>query len=164
MTLCSLGLALLLSLFITFYIYANGGFAPLTQEIYVALFDIVKFWFPLTWSFTLLIALFRSLKYIFNIEISGYKLRLLDCQSKEALQDIGYGDLVKVWRKWFMVMIWLVGAQMLLCLFFTYLFTSYTGVFEWFSIYFLFGFILIAGYFSFVLLGGRCKKVKLVKC
>ena len=163
-TLCSVFLALISSLLITIFLYIKQGLPVLSGEVFSALFDIVIFWFPLTWSFTLLIALFRSLKYIFNTQIAGYKLTLLDCSSKEVIIEIGYGDLVKVWRKWFMVMIWLVGTQMLLSLVYTNLFTSYLGVFEWFNIYYLFTFVLIAGYFSFILLGGRCQKVKVVKC
>ena len=113
-SLCSFILALVSSLFLTFYIYFKQGLPSLSTDVFIALFDIVKFWFPLTWSITLLIALFRSLKYIFNVEVKGYTLKLLDCSSPEEIEVIGYGDLVKVWRKWFMVMIWLVCTQMLL--------------------------------------------------
>ena len=54
-----------------------------------------------------------------------------------------------VWRKWFMLLIWLVGSIMIFALALTHLFTSYSGLFEWFDIYWLFGFILMEGYFSF---------------
>lgn len=136
----------------------------ITKEVSQALFELFKFWFPLAWSLTLLIALFRSLKYIFNICISGHKLQLLACDNNETIDNIGYGDLVKVWRKWFMLMIWLVGAMMIISIFLTYIFTSYSGIFEWFDIYFLFIFVLLSGYLSFILLAGRCKNVKVVKC
>lgn len=163
-TLSSIGMALISALVITLFIYLKQGQPTLNDDVYLALFDIVKFWFPLTWSISLLIVLFRSLKHVFNISISGYMLQLLDCSTKEVIETVGYGDLVKVWRKWFMLIIWLIGSQMLIAICITYIFSIATSVFEWFNIYYLFVFLLIAGYFSFVLLGGRCKKVKVVKC
>ncbi|PHQ92296.1 MAG: hypothetical protein COB42_01720 [Sulfurimonas sp.] len=163
-SLCSIVLALVGALFVTVFIYIQQGLPTLRVEVYLALFDIMIFWFPLMWSLSLLVALFRSLKHIFNVEIKGYRLALLECSSKEELYDIGYGDIVKVWRKWFMVMIWLVACQILLGSVLVYMFTSYASVLEWLNIYFLFLFVLLSGYFSFILLGGRCKKVKLVKC
>ncbi len=84
--------------------------------------------------------------------------------SYDIIENIGYGDLVKIWRKWFMLLIWLVGTEMILALSYSTLFTNYTGVFEWFDIYWLFGFVLVAGFFSFILLGLRCKRIKVVKC
>ncbi len=164
LTLCSVVMASLFAMFITLYIYINQGMPSLNSETFLALFDISKFWFPIVWSLTLLLALFRSLKYIFNSCISGYKLILYSCDLKEILDDIGYGDLVKVWRKWFMLIIWLVGSLMILSLAYTYLFTSLSGVFEWFDIYWLFSFILVSGYFSFIFISHRCKKIKVVKC
>ncbi|WP_455756713.1 hypothetical protein [Sulfurimonas sp.] len=140
-TLCSIVLACGLSFLITTYIYVNQGMQELTSEVLQALWTVFKFWFPLAWSLTLLIALFRSLKYIFNSCCGGYELKLLACGSSDVIEEIGYGNLIKVWRKWFMLIIWLIGAQMILALVFTYTFTSYNGVFEWFDIYFLFFFV-----------------------
>ena len=164
LTLCSTVLAYLFALVITLFTYFNQGMPELSSEVMKALFDILIFWFPIFWSFTLLISMFRSLKYIFNSCISGYELKLLECGSSQEIEIIGYGDLVKVWRKWFMLIIWLVGALMIFALAFTYVFTSYSGVFEWFNIYWLFSFVLISGYLSFILLVARCKRVKVVKC
>lgn len=171
LTLCSVLLAVLLASIVTAYLYFSQGMPELNSEVSSALLDIFKFWFPILWSITLLLALFRSLKYIFNSCINGFELKLLTCSSAkdenaedEIIKTIGYGDLVKVWRRWFMLIIWLVGSFMVLSLVYTHLFTSFSGVFEWFNIYWLFGFILISGYFSFILLGARCKKVKVIKC
>ncbi|MCD6173702.1 MAG: hypothetical protein J7J96_07945 [Sulfurimonas sp.] len=161
---CSILMACGVSFLITLSLYIFQGMPSFTEEILKALFQVFKFWFPITFSLTLLLALFRSLKYIFNICINGYKMQLLECENKEIVDELGYGDLVKIWRKWFMLIVWLVGAQMILSLIFTYLFTSCSGVFEWFDIYFLFTFVLIAGYISFILLSGRCKQVRVVKC
>lgn len=163
-SLCTVFFAALLSAFITLFIYLYQGSPTLSREVIGALFDIAKFWFPIAWSLTLLLVLFRSIKYIFNTCIAGYELKLYSCSEKESLEQIGYGDLVGVWRKWFMLMIWIVAAQMVLALAFTYAFSDYSGVFEWFSIYWLFGFILLAGYFSFSILTNRCKRVKIKQC
>ena len=160
----SITLALFFSLLVTLYMYINQDLPELTPKVTDALFNITLFWFPLFWSATLLFSLFRSLKYIFNSCIEGYKLQLLTCDMKEIIEFIGYGDLVKVWRKWFMLIIWLVGSQMILAVVFTSIFTNYGGVFEWFNIYWLFGFVLLSGYLSFILLASRCKRVKVVKC
>lgn len=164
LTICSVVLASLFALIITSYIYINQGMPTINSDIFIALKSVFIFWFPILWSLTLLLALFRSLKYIFNSCIAGYELKLYSCNSQDILDDVGYGDLIKVWRKWFMLIIWLVGALMILSLVFTSLFTSYSGVFEWFDIYWLFGFILLSGYFSFIFMSARCKRVKIVKC
>ena len=166
-TLCSVLMAGLLSALITLAVYLNHGMQTLSSEVFSALLQIFWFWFVILWSFTLLVALFRSLKYIFNRCYSGYKLHLLSCPKdakSEVLQMIGYGDLVKVFRRWLMLIIWLVAAQMIFVLAITKLFASDVGVFEWFDIYVLYSFVLVAGYFSFMLLGSRCRQVKIVKC
>ena len=164
-------LAFFIAIIITLSIYINQGLKPLDKEISSALFAIFKFWFVLSWSFALLIILFRSLKYIFNKCIKGYKFQLLTCpieekkdETREVLPDIGYGDLLKVWRKWFMLIIWIVAAQMILALIIMKLFSTYENIFDWFSIYLLYVFILIAGYFSFIVLNIKCKKVQITKC
>ena len=168
LTLLSVLLAVGIAAFITLFIYINQGAKSLDTQVYQALNDIFKFWFALSWSFSVLLSLFISLKSVFNQCIAHYKLNLLSCPNKsemsQVLQRIGYGDLLKVWRKWFMLLIWLVGAQMIFVLIFMKLFSSYTTLFEWFNIYILYLFILIAGYFSFMILSGRCKKVRVVKC
>ncbi|MEN8304202.1 MAG: hypothetical protein ABFQ64_09035 [Campylobacterota bacterium] len=167
LTLCSIAFASILSIFVTIFIYISQGMPTHSSEVYAALAQVFVFWFVVLWNFTLLIALFRSLKYIFNSCHSGYKLQLLSCSKEgesEVIDFIGYGDLLKVWRKWFMLIIWLVGAQMIFALILTKLFSSYDSIFEWFNIYILYAFILVGGYFSFILLISRCKKVKIVKC
>jgi len=139
----------------------------LTDEVLLALGDLFYFWFGILWSLTLLIALFRSVKYIFNSCENGYSFKLLKCPKKsisDSIEVVGYGDLVRVWRKWFMLLIWLVGSEMVLSLVFTYIFTNLTSLFEWFNIYVLFIFILFGGYLSFILLGARASEIRIVKC
>ena len=163
LTLCSVLLATVFSSVITLFLYVSRGLVELNTEVITALVDISMFWFPIVWSITILLAIFRSMKYIFNQCSAGYKLQLLTCK-KEEIPLVGYGDLVKVWRKFFMLLIWIIAAQMILSLTFTYIFSSYESIFEWFDIYTLYLFILIAGYFSLLILSSKCKQVRVVKC
>lgn len=127
-----------------------------------------SFWFVLFWSMALLVSLFLALKYIFNTCYGGYKIELFSCiedGEQELLEFIGYGDTVKVWRKWFMLLIWIVAAEMIIALTFIYLFSSSSSsLFSWFNIYILYGFILLGGYFSFMILTMKCKRIRLKKC
>jgi len=148
----SLFMAFVITFFITLYIYLSIGSPSLEQKNISALLDISKFWFVIAWSFTLLISLFRGIKYIFNSCIDGYELKLLTCKGDEVIDIIGYGDLVKVWRKWFMLMIWLVAILMIVTMF------------NYYNIYALFGFILLSGYFSFIIMISKCKRVKVIRC
>lgn len=169
LTLYTFLLAFFIALFVTLFIYVMQGMQPLEAEIKTALLTVFEFWFFLSWNFSLLIILFRSVKYIFNRCIHGYELKLLSCPSKEnkeqnVINEIGYGDLVKVWRKWFMLMIWIVAVQMIVAVIVMKLFGRYESIFDWFSIYVLYIFILVAGYFSLIILSMKCKKVRIVKC
>ncbi len=152
---CTLAFAALFAFLVTFILYAKHGFAPLSASMIAALEEIFVFWFKVLLNLALLLALFRSVKYIFNRCHAGYMLRLQQCSKNETsfIEEIGYGDLIKVWRKWFMLLIWIVGALMILAV-----------AFDWFNIYVLYGSILVAGQFSFMVLGARCKAVKVVPC
>ena len=166
LTLESVLFALFLSLCITFYIYFKQGLPAFTPEVISALSTITQFWFGILWSLTVLLSLFRGMKYIFNKCNSGLRLELLTCPKEsqsELIEVVGYGDLVKVWRKWFLLLIWLVASEMIVALIFSYLLGS-ENIFEWFSVYVLYAFILVAGYFSFMLLSARCKRVRISKC
>ena len=152
LSLNSISLAVVITLAITFLTYAKLGFVEINSEVYKALLDIFKFYFSIVFSISLLFILFRSIKYIFNRCIYGYELKLLSCDKKDVIEVIGYGDLVKVWRKWFMLLIWLVAVCMIVTFF------------NFFNIYAIYISILISGYFSFIILISRCKKVKVIRC
>ena len=165
--LCTLFIASSVAFIITSVIYIKQGLPDLSHEIVNALFDVWQFWFVISLNIALLIALFRSVKYLFNRPHAAYMMKLKSCnKEKESnyLESIAYGNLVKVWRKWFMLLIWLVGSFMVLATVISYILSSYTALFSWFNIYILYFFILIAGYFSFIFLQSRCKSVRIVKC
>lgn len=152
LSLNTISISIFVTFVITFITYAKLGFVSLDNDALKALYDVYKFYFGIVFSLSLLLILFRSIKYIFNQCIAGYELKLLDCSSKDVIENIGYGDLVKVWRKWFMLLIWLVAFCMIVTLF------------NFFNIYALFIFILLSGYISFIILISRCKKVKVIRC
>ena len=157
----------LFAFIVTVFIYFRQGLPTMNLEVYKALFAIWIFWFVILANIALLLALFRGMKYLFNNCSNGYNLELYPCENRaasEPIQSVGYGDLVKVWRKWFMLIIWLSGAQMVVALAFSMLFIPSASLFSWFNIYILYGFILLSGYFSFILLGARCKRVRVHKC
>jgi len=155
------------AILITLFLYIKQGLPTLTAEVYTALFDIWSFWFLILGNIALLLALFRGMKYIFNTCHNSYVLELFSCEneeSKELIESVGYGDLVKVWRKWFMLLIWITGAQMVIALALSAIFISNESIFTWFNIYSLYGFILVAGYLSFIIFSAKCKRVRIKKC
>ncbi len=83
MSICSVVIASLLSVLISLFVYVSQGAVALNEDVLNALVTVFVFYFPLTWSFALLLALFRSLKYMFNKCIQGYELKLLTCTSKK---------------------------------------------------------------------------------
>ena len=168
LTFLSLSLAIAGAGFITVILYIKQGAVSLNSEVSTALFAIFRFWFALLWSATLLLSLFLTLKTLFNRCYANFKLILLSCPNKKMqmheIREVGYGDLLKVWRKWFILLIWFVVAEVIIGFIFMKLFFHKETLFDWFNIYFLYLFLLIGGYFSFMILGVRCKKVKVVKC
>lgn len=151
----SLLAATLLSFVITAVLYAKQGFITIEKEVLEALLELFKFWFMISMNVAVLFSLFRSVKYIFNRCFSGYSFKLLSCPNKqEFVEVIGYGDLVKFWRKWFMLLIWLSAAFMIIDFI----------LFNYYNIYVLYGAILLSGYFSFIFIGVRCKQIRIVKC
>jgi len=165
--LCTLLSAALFAFIVTLFIYVKQGFMPIDRVVFEALLKIWTFWFSILLNLSLLFALFRSVKYLFNHCYAGYILKLKACTKKESgkyIEIIGYGDLLKVWRKWFMLLIWIVGSLMILAFVLTHLFTTYNSLFDWFSIYLLYLFIAIGGYFSFVFITARCKCIEVIKC
>ena len=166
-TLFSILWAAILSLITTISIYLYKGAIDLDEQALSALVNMFNFWFVIFWTVTLLLALFRAMKYIFNSCNYGYKFSLLTCPKDgeiEIIEVVGYGDLVKVWRKWFMLIIWLVGSLMVISVVAMKLFTELNSIFDWFNIYVLYIFLIVSGYFSFIIMSSRCKRVKVSKC
>jgi hypothetical protein len=143
----------------------QGGFTFESHKV-TAVGTIFLFWFRIFINLALLFALFRSVKYLFNRCYSGYKFVLKSCVREDGdyLKVVGYGDLIKVWRAWFMLLIWIVAAMMIIAFIFIQFFAKYNSLFEWFSIYMLYGFIALGGYFSFFILPLRVKGLQIRRC
>lgn len=153
--LCSVISAALISSVVTTVLYIKKGMPSLENEVFSALGEVFVFWFLISLNITVLFALFRSVKYIFNKCYGGYSFKLLSCpKEKTFIEYIGYGDLVKFWRKWFMLIIWLSAVFMIIDFI----------LFDYYDIYILYGAILLSGYFSFIFIGNRCKQVRIIKC
>ncbi len=167
-TFLSLFSAVVVAAFITVLLYYKQGAVALNDEVYSALKSIFYFWFAPAWSVTLLIALFVSLKSIFKGCYGNFRFILLTCPNEKTqtqqIEKVRFRDLIKVWRKWFMLLIWLVSAQIIVAVVVMKLFTQQESLFSWFNIYVLYAFILVGGYFSFIILGAKCKKIKIRKC
>ncbi len=163
-TLESLAFAIAISGMILLFIYLKKGMPPLEKDILDALVKIFWFWFSLSWSMALLLSLFRSLKYLFDHCMEGYKLQLLTCDKQEEISPVGYGDLVRVWRRWLMLLIWSSAVLILFSTLVMRFVFGFEELFSWLNIYVLYGIILIGGYASLILLTARCKKIRIVQC
>jgi hypothetical protein len=147
-------------------IYVLKNMPNLSTTTLSALGDIWMFWFGIIWSGTLLLSIFLSIKRFFNKCFDGYKLQLLTCavKNEEVIDIVLLGDIVKVWRKWFMVLIWGVATQILLVSVVRYLLGLGMDFWEWFSVGYLYLFILFAALSSLPLMVARCKRIRLSKC
>lgn len=164
LTVLSVSMAIIFSIIGSFGIYLFQGMPALDKDVIDALWNVFWFLSSPMWSFVLFIVLFIRLKYIFNKCAANYQFKLMACDTKEYVEVLGYGNIVQVWRKWFLGLIWLVISITTVAIFIaTYVFNQ-DSLFDWFNIYLLYGFILIGGFFSFILLGSRCKNVRIVRC
>jgi hypothetical protein len=149
---------------LTLGIYISKSMPELNAQTLKALADIWIFWFGIIWSVTLLLSIFLSMKRFFNRCFDGYKLQLLTCKDSELIDIVLLGDIVKVWRKWLMILIWGVAAEILIVSVVRYVFGFGIGFWEWFSLFWLYLFLLIAALSSLPLMASRCKRVRLVRC
>ena len=160
----SIGFGVVLTAGIVMYVYMQKSPQTLSQEIMDAFGVIFGFWFGIVWSATFLLALFRSVKFLFERCYAGYRFVLYDCKLKERIERVGYGDLVRVWRKWFMVLVWISAIVMVFVSIFLRFVFGISEVFAWFDIYTVFVIVSLSGYVSLWLLPLRCKRVKVERC
>lgn len=160
----SLLVALLLSVLLTSAIFFIKSNLVFTEETLLALVDILKFWMPIMWSLSFVFTLLWSLKKLFNVCINGYQLQLYDCDGKTTLSEIAIKNLRKLWRKWLFALIWTSATLTVLSVLLVYLFTLSSSLFGWFSVYWLFAFVMVSGFITLPLMAARCKMVKVVAC
>ena len=153
--------------FLSIYIYVSNGMPTLSSDVLNALLEFGFFWFFILLNLMILVVIFRSVKHLFHRCYDGYTLKLLSCPKEgvqKPLEVIGYGDLLKVWRKFFMHLVWFVAFCVVMGVVFAKLFLDGVSVFSWFSIYHLYGFILLSAYFVLMRLSVVCKLVRVGKC
>lgn len=105
-------------------------------------------------------ALLSALRVIFYYCTSGFMLGILAC-GKEELSLL---KQLALWRRWLFVMIWIVGLFGVMGAVFLKLFIDDSSFFEHFTLLNLYGALIIAGYFSFILMAAKCKKIELRRC
>jgi len=156
--------ATLLSVVITliiFFIKSNLAFHEGTLS---ALYDIALFWLPISWSLSFVLTLLWSLKKIFNVCLFGHTLELYDCDGKTYIEEIAAKNLRKLWRKWLFALIWTSAALTVLSVLLVYFILPTQSLFGWFSIYWLYVFVMLSGYITLPLMASRCKMVKVESC
>lgn len=162
-TLFSVITAALLSLAVTFYMYFAKGAIPLDSEVINALVEIGLFWFAIFWSVTLPLSTFFGMKQLFKVCHNGRNLQLFSCV-KEPIDDIGYEDLTKVWRKWLFLIIWGVAAQLVFIIALQYIVGNDGELMRWFNIYYMYAFVMTSSFTTLVIMVNRCKLVELKRC
>ncbi|MEA1919258.1 MAG: hypothetical protein U9N52_05410 [Campylobacterota bacterium] len=162
----SLIFAAVIDFFVTGTLYVLKGMAELNSETLSALADIWLFWFGIIWSVTLLLSIFLSMKRFFNVCHDGWKLQLFTCAVKnaEVIDIVLLGDIVKVWRKWLMALIWAVATEILMVSVVRYILGFGIGFWEWFTMGWLYLFILLAAWVSLPLMAARCQRVTITSC
>lgn len=162
-TLFSVLSALIIAFAITLGLYLLKGAPALDGTVWSALFEIARFWFALLWSFTLLLALFLVVRRLFYRCIDHRRLMLHACDGSEVMMKAGTGDVIKVWRKWLMAMIWATAAEIIIVIAMRHL-AGFGDLLSWFSVYWLYLFVLIAGLITLPLMQARCRLVKVGRC
>lgn len=104
-----------LTLVVTLITVVSTG-VSFSAEGFKALYTLVSFWFKLSWVLSFLIALIFSFKTLFNKEISGKKLFLIECESKEPFEPVILADVIPIWRKFLFWMVWILLVVALLLL------------------------------------------------
>ncbi|MDX1295028.1 MAG: hypothetical protein R3302_02100 [Sulfurimonadaceae bacterium] len=164
LTVFSVTAGMIASALITLSLFVVKGMPELSDEVWLALWEIGRFTFPIAWSIALLIGLLLSVKRLFYRCIGGFEMTLQSCDGETLIEQPGVEDTLKLWRKWFLAIIWVVAAQVIGGVLLAYLFGSGESLMGWFSIYWLYLFVLVAGLATLPLMGIRCKMVKVRKC
>ncbi len=159
----SIMVAAVAALLVAGYLYIQKGSPSLDLEVKRALWNIFVFWFAIFWSASLVFFVFRSVKLLFNDCKNGYLFRLYSCEKgEEYIEPVGYGDLPRVWRRWLLLLVWNVAAEIILSGFVLKLMGK--NILDYLDIYLLYAFIMIAGYNGIVFFQTFCKRVRIERC
>ena len=153
-----------LASFVTLLLFFVKSHFLINTTTLVALYDIFLFLMPIFWSLSFVITLLWSLKKIFHICIYGFALELYDCDGKTQFETIAVKNLRKLWRKWLFALIWTSAALTVISVLLVYIFSLTPTLFGWFSIYWLYSFVLLSGLITLPMMAARCKMVKVISC
>lgn len=132
-----------LSFVVTLVSWSISGSFSLELTQLKALYTVALFWFKLAWALSFLLALVFSFRKIFNREIAGKTLFLMDCESKEPLIPVILLDILPLWRKFLFMMVWVLVVMALLLLGLFGIDKSFFGGSTLFILILLFGALLL---------------------
>jgi len=135
-------LGLVLTLVVTLITLVSTG-VHFTTEGLKALYTLVSFWFMLTWALSFLMALIFSFKTLFNKEVAGKKLFLIECESKEPFDPVILADVIPIWRKFLFWMVWILLVVALLLLGVFNIDKTFFGGLTLFILILLFGVVIL---------------------
>ena len=164
MTLRSLLWAAIGSVVVTLVLYGYKGMPALDEEVLTALADIACFGFPVVWCISFLAAFFLSVPRLFGRCIDHFRMTLLSCDGETPIENPGSADTLRVWRKWLFVIVWAVAAEVVIAALLYYPFSTEEGVMAWFSLPWLYLFVLLAALATLPLMGARCPLVRVQRC
>lgn len=105
--------ALFISTLCAVLVYISKGSMTIDKEVLKALFEVIYFCFPISFSFTLILSFLLVFKVLFKHRFKGFRLELYDC-SHEPIQDPLLSDVTFLWRKWLFVSLWVIVIFMVL--------------------------------------------------
>ena len=146
--------AIFLSVLSSVLVYISKGFSSLNEDVFLALYDIIIFSFPIAFSFSFILSLVFVFKALFKHEFKDFKLELYNC-SNEVLDKPLMSDLMLLWRKWLFLTFWFIVVFLVLVL------GSYKLLFNELPLQYLHGLTI---YLLIISFGGGVFVVGLFKC
>lgn len=112
----SVGVSTFLTAIITAGIFFTSNTVTFDKEVYAVVKEIASFWFYITYAFAFLLAFIFSFKAMFNRKLFGHKLLYLDCERKDALNPVILLDVIPLWRKFLVWIVWILATLALVLL------------------------------------------------
>ncbi len=157
-TLRTLVIAVILSIFSALIVYAYKGFAPLNKATMLALKEIVYLSFPIGFSLSFILVLLLVFRALFSKKIEGYSFVLYNCK-QEVIDSPLLSDVMMLWRKWLFITVWMILLFLVLFIGISkILFGSFPAL-SWFNAYTIYLLVATLGGGTFVFVIKKCRKV-----
>lgn len=95
-------------------IYLLKGAPQLDTSVYGALEAIARVAFVPLWCAALLWAHLMVTRRLFSCCLGGKRLILLTCKGDERIYPVGLGDVLPIWRRFLMLIVWTVALEAVL--------------------------------------------------